>query len=233
MSSGPFHVRLARSPAEAQRTCTRARECGAAASAVAVAVAMAWAAAAAAADAAEVLLMRLVLDTLSLLPLLWSLPRSWRRLCGSKRCVKGTDGEMATAAAPEPAPACCAICLEDLCGSGAGACGAEAGEARLPCGHIFHEACARQWLSRSPRCPFRCAAESSVPLMPPSAAREEAVWPAAQPRKDALDFADQAPRRAAAARALAERFGCSDSGGSLRLRRALRELQLQLPLREV
>lgn len=43
------------------------------------------------------------------------------------------------------------VCVICFCGFLRGAAAA-----RLPCGHIFHEACIRQWIQRNPSCPFRC-----------------------------------------------------------------------------
>ena len=38
----------------------------------------------------------------------------------------------------------CAICHDDICHTAA----------QLPCGHVFHDCCARKWLIRKPRCPL-------------------------------------------------------------------------------
>eukprot|EP00435_Cladocopium_sp_Y103_P038459 s563_g10.t1 len=53
------------------------------------------------------------------------------------------------ASTPSPASGrCCPICLEGI-EEGEGEC-------RLPCGHLFHEACLKRWFQVSSVCPYRC-----------------------------------------------------------------------------
>lgn len=63
----------------------------------------------------------------------------------------------------EEAGGSCAICLEDF---------AEGDEAqRLPCGHIFHNPCIKEWLLRSRHCPLRCPEPLTFPKVPAEAVR--------------------------------------------------------------
>lgn len=69
----------------------------------------------------------------------------------------GAEGVVEVGARPEPLPTTlapgeetCAVCLDDL----------ELGNLvrRLPCGHVFHSSCIRQWLRRKNACPC-CTAQ--------------------------------------------------------------------------
>eukprot|EP00408_Alexandrium_pacificum_P005184 CAMPEP_0171216820 /NCGR_PEP_ID=MMETSP0790-20130122/32373_1 /TAXON_ID=2925 /ORGANISM="Alexandrium catenella, Strain OF101" /LENGTH=225 /DNA_ID=CAMNT_0011682603 /DNA_START=45 /DNA_END=720 /DNA_ORIENTATION=- len=53
--------------------------------------------------------------------------------------------EMATCSLSRPCDFQCAICLEEWSGDDVAA--------RIPCGHLFHEACLESWLRRSFQCP--------------------------------------------------------------------------------
>ena len=64
-------------------------------------------------------------------------------------------------AAPPPEPECCAVCLSEL-GSGAETC-------RLRgCGHRYHSACIREWLSHRATCPL-CRTHATTASVVPDA----------------------------------------------------------------
>jgi hypothetical protein len=81
----------------------------------------------------------------------------------------------------------CAICLEDFLASEQ--------VAILPCGHIFHSACASQWLRRELRCPLRCKPpsleESETLPLPPAL---EASAPTASPPGTARSASEEGER---------------------------------------
>ncbi|XP_057796481.1 uncharacterized protein LOC131012500 [Salvia miltiorrhiza] len=51
---------------------------------------------------------------------------------------------------------CCCICLQELGGGGGG------GEFWMPCSHVFHDGCVKEWLRRSRTCPL-CRYETRCP----------------------------------------------------------------------
>lgn len=55
----------------------------------------------------------------------------------------------------------CVICLGDFTE------GCEVG--RLPCSHAFHDACIREWLSSTGRCPMRCSIDHCASVVGRSA----------------------------------------------------------------
>lgn len=112
-----------------------------------------------------------------------------RRATGSLRCRR--EGS-------------CAICLEEF--------GFDHDDSwvELPCGHSFHKACVDEWLCRSAKCPFRC--DGVVHPTGPLAARWTSGEAEGPPNKDALEFAAQGARRAAAAEALTSVFGARNTG---------------------
>ena len=114
-------------------------------------------------------------------------------------------------AAPPPEPECCAVCLSELV-SGAETC-------RLRgCGHRYHSACIREWLTHQATCPM-CRARA-IPLhLVPDAARvpvREEVEPqqagaAAAAAGAAAAAAEAAEAAAAAAAAAVSPRVCSSS----------------------
>ena len=63
-----------------------------------------------------------------------------------KGCVKNVDAKTAGSKAEKCKKSCC-ICLHEMDNS------SEKKIMALPCGHIFHEDCINQWISKKPTCP--------------------------------------------------------------------------------
>lgn len=85
----------------------------------------------------------------------------------------------------------CAICLDCF--------QATDDAARLPCGHIFHSECLREWLRVRLQCPFRCAVQLSHLAGQPAAggqtARESNRFRRDQPERNGQEYRDVFPAR--------------------------------------